>query len=342
MGASVAIPIIYTPLGQDMREMQDALLSWYDTSSRPLPWRQSKCTPWDILLAEIILQQTRMETGLRYWELIRKAYPSPASMAAGSQEDLLRLWQGCGYYARARNLYRLATEVGTSPLPNTYAGLLSLPGVGPYTASAVASIAFQEAVACVDGNVRRVISRLNATHMSDAEVQDFATKFLSHERPGDWNEAVMELGSLICTPRNPQCGDCPLQMDCQAALSGHPTQWPEKRRTKQRLVEATALVIGDGTKLVLEERKGRTLGGLWGLPFAEGKEATSDLLTSRGLTENDVTEIGHIRHDFTHKRLQITVLSAESTMGQKLTDPTTVPISKMDEKVIALHQGEQS
>ncbi|MDP6899605.1 MAG: A/G-specific adenine glycosylase [Candidatus Thalassarchaeaceae archaeon] len=325
-----------------MREMQEALLSWFDTSARPLPWRQSKCTPWDILLAEIILQQTRMETGLRYWELIRKTYPSPASMAAGSQEDLLRLWQGCGYYARARNLHRLATEVGTSPLPNTYEDLLSLPGVGPYTASAVASIAFEEAVACVDGNVRRVISRLNATHMSDAEIQGFATQFLSQERPGDWNEAIMELGSLICTPRNPQCDDCPLKMGCQAVLSDHPTHWPAKRSTKQRHVEATALVIGDGTKLVLEERKGRTLGGLWGLPFAEGKEATTDLLASRGLTEKDVTEIGHIRHDFTHKRLQITVLSAKSRKEHELIDPTTVPISKLDEKVIALHQGEQS
>ena len=158
MAPSVATAITLHPSGLNMRD----LLDWFEEHARPLPWRVSKVSPWESLLAEIILQQTRMETGLPYWERIRSAYPTPATLANDSEENLLRLWQGCGYYARARNLYKLAQRLDGSELPTTYDALLELPGIGPYTAAAVASIAFGEAVACVDGNIRRVISRLQA------------------------------------------------------------------------------------------------------------------------------------------------------------------------------------
>ena len=316
------------------------VLDWYDLNARPLPWRIEKVTPWESLLAEIILQQTRMETGLPYWERIRKAYPTPAALAAVTEENLLRLWQGCGYYARARNLYKLATTLEGGDLPQNYEALLKLPGIGPYTAAAIASMSFGEPVACVDGNVRRVISRLRAEHLSDADLQNEANALLNHERPGDWNQAMMEIGSLVCTPRNPDCGICPLQSTCMANHSSNPEQWPLRRSTKQTHVDATALVVmGDGGFL-LEAREGRTLGGLWGLPYAEGENATSTLLKAR-----EAEKIGHVRHDFTHKRLNITVYISEAKDSDELRHPDSVPMATLDRKVLNFlrgYLGEQS
>ena len=191
------------------RHNMQGLLAWFDVHARPLPWRIEKVSPWESLLAEIILQQTRMETGIPYWERIRTAYPNPAALAKDSEENLLHLWQGCGYYARARNLYKLAKNLDGKPLPKTYDELRKLPGIGPYTAAAIASICHHQPVACVDGNIRRVISRYRAEHMTDSQLQQEATELLDIHRPGDWNQAMMDLGSQICTPRNPSCDPLP-------------------------------------------------------------------------------------------------------------------------------------
>lgn len=311
------------------------LLEWYDAHARPLPWREEGVSSWDILLAEIIMQQTRMETGLPYWQRIRQAYPTPEALAADSQENLLKLWQGCGYYARARNLHRLAVQLDGAPLPSTRDELLELPGIGPYTSAAIASIAFGESVACVDGNVRRVLSRLEASHLSDSEAQSLATGKLDVNRPGDWNQAMMELGSQICSPRTPRCSVCPFEGECLAANTPDPTRWPEAKSVKQRRVEAAALVIEGPEGLLLKAREGRTLGGLWGLPFEEGEGAVNRLLAGR----DQVEEVGQLRHDFTHKRLEITVFTAAAIDGDALVDPTTVPLATLDRKVLALHRG---
>ena len=310
------------------------VLDWFDQNARPLPWRVERVTPWESLLAEIILQQTRMETGLPYWERIRKAYPTPATLAADTEENLLRLWQGCGYYARARNLHKLATVLDGEDLPKTYDALLKLPGIGPYTAAAVASMSFGEQVACVDGNVRRVISRLRAEHLSDSDLQNEAADLLNHERPGDWNQAMMEVGSLVCTPRNPDCDVCPLESTCLATNSSDPEQWPLRRSTKQAHIDAVALVISGDEGYLLEARKGRTLGGLWGLPYAEGEAATSALLKGR-----NAEEIGRVRHDFTHKRLNITVYISEASEDDKLRQPESVPLATLDRKVLNFFKG---
>jgi A/G-specific adenine glycosylase len=330
MAPSVATPITLHDSRQDM----PGLLEWYDQNARALPWRVEKVTPWESLLAEIILQQTRMETGLPYWERIRKAYPTPAALAADTEENLLRLWQGCGYYARARNLYKLATTLDGDNLPQSYDALLKLPGIGPYTAAAIASMSFGEPVACVDGNVRRVISRLRAEHLSDADLQNEANALLNHERPGDWNQAMMEIGSLVCTPRNPECGICPLESTCMATRSSNPEQWPLRRSTKQAHVDATALIVSGEGGFLLEAREGRTLGGLWGLPYAEGEVATSTLLKNR-----EAEKIGHVRHDFTHKRLNITVYISQAKDGDELRHPDSVPMATLDRKVLNFHRG---
>jgi len=308
------------------------LLAWYDLHARPLPWRVEKVSPWEYLLAEIILQQTRMETGLPYWERIRAAYPTPEALAADSEENLLRLWQGCGYYARARNLHRLATTLDGGPLPNTRDALLELPGIGPYTAAAVASISFGQAVACVDGNVRRVLSRLQAADLSDAEASNLADQLLDSDRPGDWNQALMELGANICSPRNPTCGDCPFNTTCQATKTEDPTRWPKRKSTKQKRILATVLIVEGPKGILLEARQGKTLSGMWGLPMSEGGE---DLLIGR-----QTEHIGHVRHDFTHKRFEISVHRAPAREGDALVDPSTVPLAKLDQKVLALHRGE--
>ena len=330
MAPSVAIAITLRAPALNMR----GLLDWFDEHARPLPWRISEVTPWESLLAEIILQQTRMETGLPYWERIRKAYPTPAALANDSEENLLRLWQGCGYYARARNLYKLAQTLDGSELPTTYGALLELPGIGPYTAAAVASIAFGEAVACVDGNVRRVISRLRAEHLTDAEILREATRLLNHERPGDWNQAMMEIGSLVCTPRNPDCEACPLAPSCLATRTANPEEWPLRRSTKQAHIHASALVISGDNGILLQARKGRTLGGLWGVPYAEGDTDTLLLLEGR-----KAEQIGQVRHDFTHKRLDITVYTSQAREDDILRNPDSVPLATLDRKVLALHKG---
>jgi A/G-specific adenine glycosylase len=329
MAASVAIAITLHTCRVNMR----GLLDWFDENARPLPWRIQAVTPWESLLAEIILQQTRMETGLPYWERIRRAYPTPAALANDTEENLLRLWQGCGYYARARNLYKLATTLDGAELPTTYDALLKLPGIGPYTAAAIASMAFGESVACVDGNVRRVISRLRAENLGDAELQHEATVLLNHQRPGDWNQAMMEIGALVCTPRNPDCDNCPLESKCLASKSSNPEEWPLRRSTKQAHISATALVIFGHNGVLLEARRGRILGGLWGVPYAEGEEEAASLLRGR-----KAMKIGKVRHDFTHKRLDITVYTSEAREGDILHHPDSVPLATLDRKVLNLHK----
>jgi len=336
MSPSVAIAITF----DDSRPFMGGLLDWYDLNARPLPWRIQKVTPWESLLAEIILQQTRMETGLPYWERIREAYPTPAALAADTEENLLRLWQGCGYYARARNLYKLATTLDGTPLPQTYDDLLKLPGIGPYTAAAIASMSFGEPVACVDGNVRRVISRLRAEHLGDSDLQSEANYLLNHERPGDWNQAMMEIGSVVCTPRNPSCTTCPLESNCLASKSPNPEEWPLRRATKQAKIAAVAIVVYNENGILLETRKGRTLGGLWGLPYAEGEESSSQLLASR-----EVEFIGNVRHDFTHKRLDIAVYISKAAENDETRLPDSVPMATLDRKVLRFfraHENKQS
>ena len=336
MAPSVAIAITLRFLRHYMR----GLLSWFDIHARPLPWRTEKVSAWESLLAEIILQQTRMETGIPYWERIRTAYPTPATLAADTEENLLHLWQGCGYYARARNLYKLAKTLDGNPLPMTYDALLQLPGIGPYTAAAVASISHNQPVACVDGNIRRVISRYRAEHMTDSQLQQEANAILNTQRPGDWNQALMDLGSQICTPRNPSCNQCPIEKNCLATKSEEPTQWPMRRSIKQKQIDAAVLVIGDQHKIRLEAREGRTLGGLWGMPYAEGNAAIRHLLQGR-----KAKKIGKLRHDFTHKRLHVTVYTAPAQPSDQLRQPDSVPLSRLDQKILSLfkvHQSEES
>ena len=200
------------------------LLKWYQHNARELPWRAEK-KPYEIWLSEIILQQTRMAQGVPYYKRFLAAYPTVEDLANSTEKEVLRLWQGLGYYTRARNLYKCAQYVAThlkGIFPHRYADLIKLPGIGPYTAAAIASIAFNEPVATIDGNVYRVLARIFGIQ-KDISVPNAQTDFralahslMAYNRPGDFNQALMEFGALRCTPRKPHCQACPFAKICVA------------------------------------------------------------------------------------------------------------------------------
>lgn len=303
---------------------REALLSWYREIQRPLPWRLEP-SPWSILLSEILLQQTQMERGIAYHAKLLKRFPTVQSMAKSSVDEVLHLWQGAGYYSRARRLHALALDVMElhgGILPNDYEGLLQLPGIGPYTAAAIASIAFKQPVACVDGNIRRVMARqTNQEEPSMKQVQTFADTHLVSESPGDWNQAMMELGALVCRPRNPSCEDCPIANSCKGSLRAH--ELPRPRKSKKKIVEYTCIVRIDSEGFPeLHQRPNTGLfAGLW------GPEMASDLETT------NCEFLGTIRHHLSHREMVVSVWKSNGTNG---TDPNVVALSTLDRRILEL------
>jgi A/G-specific adenine glycosylase len=310
--------------------MRRALRAWYARHQRDLPWRATR-DPYRILIAEVLLQQTRVDQALRYYARFLAAFPTLQALAQAPEEEVLRVWAGAGYYRRARNLHRLAQTVAGTGLPRAYAELLKLPGVGPYTAAAVASIAFGEAVAAVDGNARRVLARLFAVEQPTGQwLGDMAQALLDPENAGTWNQALMDLGATACTPKAPQCPACPVNPFCAGKPA--PERYPAPRARRPRAVEAVALALKGQTGYVLERRDGQALGGLWGVPMAEGEDALPALLARYGLAEARL--LGTVRHAFTHKRLTVHVHAAPWPGPGE--DPERRPLSRLDRKILAL------
>lgn len=272
-----------------------ALLAWYRKQARPLPWRHDR-TPYRILVSEFMLQQTQVDTVIPYYERFLERFPTLDALARASEDDVLKLWEGLGYYRRARNLHRLAREVQerrNGQLPHRVEELRELPGVGEYTAGAVASIAFGHPVPAVDGNVQRVVARLlNVEEPVDrtsgrSRVREGARRLVAAAPPGqagDLNQALMELGALTCTARSPQCPSCPVNDLCMAYRLGTVSERPVRQAPPRPVpVDVTVLVIvhgGSGSSWADRVRRGRVLlqrrpedgllGGLWGLPAVEG------------------------------------------------------------------------
>ncbi|MFO8054752.1 MAG: A/G-specific adenine glycosylase [Bacteroidales bacterium] len=218
------------------------LISWYTANKRNLPWRRSK-DPFTIWLSEIILQQTRVEQGLKYYHRFTSEFRNVNALANASEEKILRMWQGLGYYSRARNLHATANQIVKdyhSSFPGTFKELLKLKGVGDYTAAAIASIAFDQAVPAVDGNVKRVISRLfdirentgNSTTYN--KIKAICATLMQEENPGSFNQAIMEFGALHCKPKNPDCINCPLNSYCMAYSEGMVNELPVKYKTQKK------------------------------------------------------------------------------------------------------------
>jgi len=310
--------------------MRAALLRWYTKHTRPLPWRNEP-DPYRILLSEVLLQQTRVEQARKYYANFLERFPTLDALAQADEEEVLAAWAGAGYYARARRLHALARKLPGGALPASYSELLQLPGLGPYTAAAVASIAFGEAVAAVDGNVRRVLCRLLGwADATQRKLREAAQALLEESSPGTWNQAMMELGALVCTTRRASCPSCPWGSWCKSF--GNPTSVPRPRPRKARAVRGAALVLMGRGGQVMERRGGPSLGGLWGVPYEEGEQALHVLLARFSL--EDAAFLGQVRHAFTHKRLTIDVYAAR--VDQAGMDPSTLAVSRLDEKILAL------
>jgi A/G-specific adenine glycosylase len=220
--------------------LTESLLHWYNQNKRPLPWRETR-DPYKIWLSEVILQQTRVAQGTDYYHRFLVAFPDVQSLAQADEQDVLKLWQGLGYYSRARNMHHTAKEIvekHNGIFPKTSAGLKKLKGIGDYTAAAIASICFNEAVAVLDGNVARVISRLYAiesaadTNSGRAGINSRTQNLMDKNHPGTFNQAVMELGALVCTPKNPSCNSCPLAFACVASKQNNTESFPVKTPKK--------------------------------------------------------------------------------------------------------------
>ena len=302
------------------------LLDHFDRSRRPLPWRSER-TPYRVMVAEFMLQQTRVETVVPYYERWVRRFPGWEALADADEDEALREWTGLGYYRRARNLHRVARVVRErfgGELPEEPAALKQLPGVGEYTAGAVASIAFGQAVPAVDGNVRRVLCRLlDVAAPTAGRLREEAARLVDPRRPGDFNEALMELGATVCTPRAPGCGVCPVRGWCRARVAGTVAERPARRprRRVPRVEYAVAVVVGRGgergdpgsrpTIVLLRKRPDSgLLAGMWDFPSAElvGDEKPGDviaaaatrLLEDLGVPARPTTPLPPVRHTFTH------------------------------------------
>ena len=285
------------------------LLKWYDVSRRDLPWRGER-DPYRIWLSEIMLQQTRVPTVEKYYARFLKAWPTVESLADAEEEDVLKAWEGLGYYARARNLHAAAKAVtAMGGFPTTRQGLLALPGVGPYAASAIASIAYGEAVPALDGNQARVFSRVLAWERplkSPFDLIDAAQRLIDPNRPGDFNQAMMDLGSMVCLARKPLCPDCPVRRHCDAFRRDDPESFPRRQpKPPKREEQRTVLLLRapDGW-LVRRRPASGLLSGLYEFPNLPGHLTPADMagpLRGMGIPEPMRWEpLPEASHVFTH------------------------------------------
>ena len=303
-----------------MEAFRDALMRWYDREGRELPWRArpGEAVPdaYPVWLSEVMLQQTTVAHGTRYWERFVEAFPTVCDLAEADTNTVVGMWAGLGYYARARNLHacakRVCHEMG-GVFPTDEATLLSLPGVGPYTAAAIAAICGGHATNVVDGNVERVVSRLFAVEASlpkaRPELKRLAGTLVREDRARDYPQAMMDLGATVCRPTSPKCLLCPVREWCQAFAEGDPESYP--RRVKKAAVPTrygNAFVLRRGEEVWLQRRPSRgLLGGTPGFPTSEwGEEPEA---SAGAPCETDWREVGTATHVFSHFRLELRVFA---------------------------------
>ncbi|MCY1033151.1 A/G-specific adenine glycosylase [Corallococcus sp. BB11-1] len=307
-----------------LASLRGPLLSWYDRNKRDLPWRRTR-DPYAIWLSEVMLQQTQVSTVIPYWERFLARFPTVEALAAAPLDDVLSGWKGLGYYTRARNLHRAAQEVVErfgGRFPPTAEQLITLPGFGRYTAGAVASIAFGEPAPIVDGNVARVLSRLfeveglPGDRDREATLWTLAAALATGERPGDFNQAMMEHGAATCRPESPLCLLCPVRDGCLAYRKGRVHELPpaKVRATPRKLFLALAVWPHAGTFLFARRADKGLFGGLWELPAVEVEEATSEaealqrLSTTLGAALTLEGTLGSVRRQLTHRDLTLRLL----------------------------------
>ncbi len=311
-----------------MDGIQQSLLRWYDEMARDLPWRRTR-DPYAIWVSEVMLQQTRVETVIPYYQRFLERFPSPHVLADADEDTVLSFWSGLGYYRRARLLHAGVREVVAQyggRVPRDAASRRSLPGVGRYTAGAIGSIAFDEREPVVDGNVSRVLTRLLGidtplgTAVTTKRLWEEAARLVPADRPGDFNQALMELGATVCTPQRPGCGGCPWAYACRAYADGQTEALPVMARRKApRPVRLTAVVATSGRgrarSVWLLRSDDGLFGGLWGVPMGEpagskGCDARAVLARAQIRARLSKSPAARVEHVLSHRRLLVDVFRA--------------------------------
>ncbi|MCT1226808.1 A/G-specific adenine glycosylase [Lactococcus lactis] len=314
-----------------IKEFQQDLLSWYDDNKKPLSWRKTT-EPYKIWISEIMSQQTQVETVMPYYERFMKKYPTIETLAQADDAELLKLWEGLGYYSRARNLKIAAQEVVDKyegKFPDNLADILSLKGIGPYTAAAIASISFGLAEPAIDGNLMRVTSRLfeldcDISKSSSRKIFDgYLRNLISKKRPGDFNQALMDLGSLVCSPKSPKCEVCPLLKYCAAAASGKQLNHPVKtKKIKQKDLYFTAFALENSLgEYYLEKRPSKgLLADMWTFPLTELSAADFEKMVTDGSVSKNIIipelpesiskmeYVANFTHIFSHQKWHLALI----------------------------------
>ncbi|PWI58114.1 A/G-specific adenine glycosylase [Sulfoacidibacillus thermotolerans] len=327
------------------QEFASALVQWYRTVQRDLPWRRSK-DPYAIWVSEVMLQQTRVETVVPYFERFITRYPSIDALAAADEQEVVKNWEGLGYYSRVRNLHLAVKEVASKyggEIPRSYEQMRALPGVGPYTVGAVLSIAYGVPLPAVDGNVLRVMARVFALEEDVASartrtrVEAIVTELIPRDCPGDFNQALMELGARICVPRTPKCVECPLTIYCKARATGRQNELPYKKGKKPQRIEERAVFLIEsqsGEFLIRKRPQQGLLANLWEFPHvlmssAVALEVDASDLRQIGMLAREIVgyvpqEITFIRkyvHLFSHVIWNLSLYVFKATEGLVLEAP---------------------
>ncbi|GAB5521580.1 MAG: A/G-specific adenine glycosylase [Rhodothermales bacterium] len=318
---------------------QHTLLDWFEGARRAMPWRETR-DPYRIWISEIMLQQTRVDQATPYYLRFVEAFPTVEALAAAPLDDVLKNWEGLGYYSRARNLHKAAKHVvERGAFPNTHTDLLAMPGVGPYTAAAVASIAFGLPHAVLDGNVIRVLTRAFAigadskSSKTRKALQQLADALIPHEQPAAFNEGIMELGATICTPKNPSCLQCPLKSCCAALAEGTPTAYPvsKKKAPIPHKDIAVGLIFDHEERVFIQRRpEDAMLGGLWEFPGGkrEPGEALADtcrreIQEELGVDVEIVAPFMAVDHAYSHFKITMHAFQCRITSGVPMPPPGT-------------------
>ena len=328
-------------------QLRAQLLAWYDANARDLPWRVrpmarasgKRADPYRVWLSEVMLQQTTVPHATPYFLAFTARWPTVEDLAAEADSEVMAAWAGLGYYARARNLLACARAVAADHggvFPENEAGHRTLPGLGPYTAAAVAAIAFDEAANVVDGNVERVMARLFAVDepLPDAkpELKRLAGELVRDERPGDWAQALMDLGATVCRPKQPLCDRCPVAEHCEGLKTGAPEGYPRrtaKAERPHRYGVAYVLTRGDEVALVSRPPKG-LLGGMLALPTTDWRAEDWSLTEAVAAAPTPGTwrEVGEVEHGFTHFTLTLRVIRADD--AAQAPDVIWSPLADLD------------